>query len=159
MATTGRTLQGTVGVSVATLLLSVLPQLEGMRLRGYHDPIGVVTACVGDTNFAVLGKAYTRAECNVILQHDLLVAAVPVLKCVPGLAGQTGPLAASVSLAFNVGASAFCKSTMARKFNSGDYVGACAQLPRWNRAGGKISNGLIARRKTEEAICEGRYGA
>lgn len=145
-----------VGAPCAALLLAYVPQFEGVILRGYRDPIGIVTACAGHTATAVLGRAYTREECETLLVTDLVQHAGPVLKCTPGIRGNTGVTAAAVSFAFNVGVSKYCGSTMARKFNAGDWAGGCAELSRWTYAGGRELPGLVKRRATERAICEGR---
>lgn len=74
-----------------------------------------------------------------------------------------GEYDALVSLAYNVGADAVCKSTMVRLHNAGQHAEACAQFDRWtyyqgrdcrdpaNRCGGQVT-----RRVDERAQCEGR---
>lgn len=62
---------------------------------------------------------------------------------------------AYTSLAYNIGPGAFCGSTLVRKLNAGDYAGACAEISRWNRAGGVVLRGLVNRRAKERATCEG----
>jgi len=62
---------------------------------------------------------------------------------------------AYVSWAYNVGAAAACKSTLVKKLNRSDYVGACNELLRWNRAGGRVLPGLVKRRKAERNMCLG----
>lgn len=151
-----KTLKATVGAGVAAALLSYVPQFEGMILRGYKDPIGIVTACAGHTKTAVLGKPYTREECLVLLEQDLVEHAEPVLACTPTLKDKPGPLAAATSLAFNIGTGAYCRSTAAKRFNAGDIAGGCAAIEMWNKAGGRVLPGLVKRRATERAICEGR---
>lgn len=147
----------TVGsVTAAAILTTMVPQFEGMVLRGYKDPIGIVTACAGHTKTAVLGKPYTREECNSLLMDDLIEHAEGVNRCVkaPLNAGQ---MAAAVSFTYNVGVRKFCQSTMAKKFNAMDYAGACAELSRWTTAGGVQLRGLVTRRAAERAVCEGQY--
>lgn len=58
-----------------------------------------------------------------------------------------------VSFAYNVGAHAFCTSTLVRKLNAGDYVGACNELSRWVNAGGVRVQGLVNRREAERKRC------
>lgn len=150
-------LAATVGAACCGLLVSYVPGFEGTVFHTYPDPIGIATACTGHTGEGVVaGKTYTPAECQQFLESDLVDHAEGVLRCVPSLRGQTGPLAASVSFAFNVGDAKFCGSTMARKFNAGDVMGACAEFTRWVYAGGKQLPGLVKRRATERAICEGQ---
>lgn len=142
-----------VGALVAAALLYYTPQFEGMVLRGYTDPIGIVTACAGHTATAVLGRPYAKQECNALLQQDLAVHAEGVLECSPGLREHLPQLAAAISFAFNVGVPRYCQSTMAKKFNAEDYTGACAELLKWVYAGGKKLPGLVKRRETEYALC------
>lgn len=68
-----------------------------------------------------------------------------------------------VSLAYNVGADAVCRSTMVRLFNAQDYAGACAQFDRWTFFQGRDCKdaanrcrGLAERRAQERSLCEGR---
>ena len=152
-----RPLHASVGAAGAALLLFHVPQFEGMVLRGYKDPIGIVTACAGHTKTAVLGKPYTRDECEALLVQDLSEHAEGVFSCV------TAPMtvwevAAFTSFTYNVGVSAFCGSTLVRKFNDGNAAGACAELSRWTKAGGQELPGLVKRRAIERAMCEGDLG-
>lgn len=142
-----------VGVAATATLSTFVPQFEGMVLRGYKDPVGIVTACAGHTLTAQLGRPYTKEECESLLYYDLAVHAEGVMKCVSTelTAGQS---AAFVSFAYNVGVSKFCKSTMAKKINAGDVAGACKELSRWTTAGGKQLMGLVKRRAAERALCE-----
>lgn len=63
---------------------------------------------------------------------------------------------AFVSLAYNIGPSAFCGSALVRKLNAGDYAGACAEISRWVYQGGRVLQGLVNRRAHERAMCEGK---
>lgn len=142
-----------VGLTAATALTATVPKMEGMVLRGYPDPIGIVTACMGHTKTAVLGRAYTKEECVGLLQQDLAEHALGVHKCTPLDKFTPGQRAAAVSFAFNVGVSAYCHSGFAKKLAAGDPT-ACAELDKWVYAGGKKLPGLVNRRRTERAMCE-----
>lgn len=144
-----------VGTGAAAILIAIVPQFEGTIFHGYKDPIGIVTACTGNTADAKLGKTYTRQECATLLDKDLVDHAEGVNKCVPLDPLTTGQRAAAVSFAFNVGTEAFCSSTFARKLKGHD-PSACAELSRWTHAGGKELPGLVTRRKAERDICEGK---
>jgi lysozyme len=63
---------------------------------------------------------------------------------------------AFLSLAYNIGPGAFCKSTLVRKLNAGDYEGACKEILRWDRASGKVVQGLTNRRQAEYKQCTGK---
>lgn len=152
MKATKATLTATVGAGCCALLLSYVPQFEGRVLRGYKDPIGIVTACTGHTATAVLGRPYTPEQCEQLLIDDLQAHAEGVKECVSDL--NTRQLAAAVSFAFNVGVGKFCGSTFAAKLAAHD-PSACAELNKWVYAGGEKLPGLVKRRAIERAMCEG----
>ena len=143
-----------VGAGCAAVLLSCVPQFEGMVLRGYTDPIGIVTACAGHTATAVLGKPYTKAECEKLLVDDLVKHAEGVKRCIERPL-PVHQLAAAVSFAFNVGVPRFCGSTFAKKLRANDPM-ACAEISRWTFAGGRELPGLVKRRAVERDMCDGK---
>lgn len=59
---------------------------------------------------------------------------------------------ALVSLTYNVGETAFSKSTLLKKLNTKDYAGAADQFLVWNRAGGKVFKRLVRRIEAERAL-------
>lgn len=140
-------------LAAAAVASPLVVEFEGWVLRGYRDPVGIVTACAGDTNNVTLGKAYTEDECQrrlalVLVDHGLDIA--------PCINAQL-PVeihAAALSFAYNVGASKACASTMFRKLNARDFRGACAEFSRWTYAGGRQLPGLVRRRAAERALCE-----
>lgn len=151
-----KTLTALVGTVTTTALLSMLPQLEGTILRGYKDPIGIVTACAGHTKTAVLGKPYTEQECEELLISDTLEHAQDVNRCYD--LQQVGPYARAgiISFAYNVGSPSFCASTFRKKLIAKDPT-ACAELSRWVFAGTQILPGLVTRRQLERQFCERDY--
>jgi lysozyme len=60
-----------------------------------------------------------------------------------------------LSLAYNIGPTAFCGSTLVRVLNAGDYTEACRQILRWDRAQGRQVRGLTLRRQAEYRTCTG----
>jgi lysozyme len=62
---------------------------------------------------------------------------------------------AYVSLAYNIGPTAFCGSTLVRKLNAEDYDGACKEILRWDRFKGQPLKGLTVRRQKEYLTCIG----
>ena len=151
-----KSLAAVVGVTAAGLLLVSVPAHEGEVLTSYQDPVGVWTVCYGDTDpaVAVPGATYSREDCLKSLERQLVAHAEPVLACAPGVDASPEMAAAFVSLAYNIGAGAFCRSTVARRYRAGDYAGACAAIEMWNRAGGRVLPGLVRRRADERALCE-----
>ena len=144
-----------IGASSVALVIPLVVYYEGVVLRTYSDPINKITACTGHTGPELrMGQRYTKEQCETMLYGDLLKHA-DALDCIKTPLADNQK-AAFLSFAFNVGNSAFCRSTLARKANQGDMRGACAELSRWTLAGGKELPGLVRRRAAERAMCEGK---
>lgn len=144
-----------IGAGAVALAVPLVVTFEGYVPWVHRDPIGRLAACYGhDDQTMTPGKRFTAAECQAMLDEDLLkhTEAIDCIKR-PLTDGQK---AAFLSFAFNVGNSAFCGSTLVRKANAGDMAGACAELSRWTLAGGKELPGLVRRRAAERAMCEGK---
>jgi lysozyme len=59
---------------------------------------------------------------------------------------------ALVSFTFNVGCGAFRSSTLLKLLNAGNRKGAADELLRWSRAGGRVLEGLLRRRRAERDL-------
>lgn len=64
---------------------------------------------------------------------------------------------AYLSLAYNIGVPAFCKSTLVKKLNAGDYSGACSEVLKWDKFRGAPLRGLTIRRKKEYEQCVSQH--
>ncbi|ORM64524.1 lysozyme [Pantoea rodasii] len=138
---------------IASLFIGGKDGVEGRVYEPYKDVAGVWTVCDGHTgNDIVKGRKYTDRECERLMCNDLQ----PVKKAVDGLVKV--PLgeyqrAALYSFTYNVGTSAFSKSTLLKKLNAGDVTGACEEMRRWVYAGGMKWRGLQNRRDMERSLC------
>lgn len=125
---------------------------EGTVHKAYLDPVGIPTVCVGHTGPDVkLGKTYTQAVCDDLLRQDTQAAQYAVRSAVrvPITQAQYDAL---VSFTFNVGGGNLRSSTLLRKINAGDCLGAKQEFHRWNRARGVVLPGLTKRRADEAAL-------
>lgn len=145
-----------VSAAVLALTVGVLAKFEGDYSTPYRDPIGVLTVCRGHTGPDVIkGKRYSPAECDELERQDIAEANATVKRCIPR-AMPAHVEAALTSGVFNIGPKLVCGSTLQRKALAGDWAGACAELSRWDKAGGRVLRGLTKRRAHERAMCEGR---
>lgn len=142
-----------VGAVATSALLAFTPAWEGTELTTYRDIGGVLSYCTGATENAQWGKTYTPAQCRAQLDRDLERHAAGIARCIPMDRLTDGQKVAFVDAAYNIGVSAFCGSSMARRANAGDMVGACNALLMWNKVGGKEVRGLTRRRQAEREIC------
>lgn len=132
---------------------------EGLKLTAYPDPgsrdgtpwtIGF--GHVSDGHMKVYrGLTISPAQAEAALEYDLneTAAAISDLVKVELTDNQFGAL---VSFAFNVGISAFAKSTMLKRLNKGDYAAVPQQMARWIYNDGKPMDGLVNRRAAEAGL-------
>lgn len=144
-----------VGAIAATTLFASIPKEEGTRLAAYRDIVGVPTICSGDTKNVRIGMVETPEGCRKRLETQLAAFASAVMQCSPTLreGGRDYQRAAAVSLAYNIGVGAYCRSTVDRRFDAGDFKGGCNAFLLWNKAGGRVIPGLADRRERERQIC------
>lgn len=150
-----KTLAGVIGVVAAGILYVTIPQDEGTKYKAYRDLIGVLTICTGDTANVTPGQVATKAECEARLERQLIAHAEPVMRCTPRLAedGRDYQRAAAVSLAYNIGVNAYCRSSIDRNFDAGNWRAGCDAFLRYRFAGGREVRGLALRRQREREIC------
>jgi lysozyme len=131
--------------------LSLLKRHEGLRLKAYRDVAGVWTIGYGHTGPDVHdGLVITGEQAEQLLLADVREAQDALsLVTVPLTDAQKDAL---TSFIFNVGVGAFKGSTLLRKLNAGDYLGAADEFPRWNKAGGRVVAGLSKRRADERHL-------
>lgn len=149
---------GAFGVALA-LTSPLLEEVEGIRYKPYKDIAGIWTVCHGITGKdVILGKTYTRKECDALLAKHINIAKVAVDKAVKTEIPDS-MRAALYSFTFNAGTGAFRKSTLLKKVNKGDLWGACGELWNWTyyynpKTGRKEkSKGLKNRRAVEYKYC------
>lgn len=136
----------------------IVSEHEGLVLGTYPDPVGIVTSCYGNTGYdskgnkLKLGVKYSEEECLNQLADDLVEFNKAVKKSVK-VDISDEELAAYTSFVYNVGVGNFQSSTLLRKLNTGDRIGACNELPKWKYSKGKVLNGLIVRRDKEKQLC------
>lgn len=138
----------------AAIAVVLVGGFEGLRTTAYRDPIGVVTACFGETRNIRMGDRFTKEECNGMLEGRLMEFWRGAAACTPSLPDMPDARqAAVVSLAYNIGVGAYCKSSVARNLNLGDVRAACDSFLKFNRAGGIKFPGLVRRREAERQLC------
>lgn len=131
--------------------IDLIKQLEGYSSKAYPDPAtggAPWTIGYGTTKGVKPGMVITAEQAEKMLRDDVakFESGVSALLKVPTTQGQFD---AMVSLAYNIGLGNFGKSTLLRKHNEKCYTCAAGQFPVWNRAAGKVMNGLTRRRNAE----------
>lgn len=132
-------------------LYALIRRFEGLRLKAYLCPAGVLTCGYGTTGPDIKpGTNWTKEQAEVRMRQDALVFVSATKKLCPDQDGRN--LAALSDFAYNLGATRLAGSTLRRKINAGDIEGAKVELRKWVRGGGRILPGLVLRRNTEAAM-------
>jgi lysozyme len=141
-------------VAAVAAAFGLIMAFEGLRLHAYRDIVGIPTICFGETRGVKMGDFKTKEECKALLHPRVLEFEKEMRACLRNPdAIPDQPYAASLSLAYNIGSRAFCRSTVARKLNEGKIKQACDAFLLFNKAGGQVSKGLVKRREAERAYC------
>lgn len=144
----------------------------------YIDMVGIPTVCHGWTTGVKLGDKKTDAECEQLLAKELSKYNTQMKKNVRVSLSPYEEIAYT-SFVWNVGIGAWNNSTLLKKLNANDRVGACNEILKWNKGtfsrqaslqqskNGEICTpkpngtfsctikGLTNRRKVEHQVCLG----
>ncbi len=136
--------------------IALIKEFEGCKLTAYQDSVGVWTIGYGwtqpvDGKPIRAGMTIKQETAERLLKTGLVSYESDVSRLVKVGLNQ-GQFDALVSFTYNLGARSLSTSTLLRKLNSGDYAGAADEFLRWNKAGGKVLNGLTRRREAERAL-------
>lgn len=134
----------------------LIQMFESCSLKAYQCPAKIWTIGWGATKYAD-GRKISPNDKITQQQADelfnVLIAefetGVKKLVKVPLTENQIGAL---VSFAYNCGLGNFASSTLLKKINASDFVGADKEFSKWVKAGGKQLPGLVKRRIQEAAL-------
>ncbi len=146
-------------LSLSAAALVSIAAHEGYRGEAYfataHEKSkGISTIGFGTTGGVKPGDRITPEQALVRKLVDVQKFEGALKQCVKAPLHQH-EYDAYLSLAYNIGPTAFCGSTLVRLLNAQDYRGACDQILRWDKQNGKTLPGLTKRRKDEQAKCLG----
>ena len=135
--------------------LALIKKFEGCELEAYQDVVGVWTIGYGHIKGVKEGMTITKQQAEEMLLEELVEYENYVLEAVNHQLDQC-MFDALVSWTYNLGPSNLNASTMLKVLNAGDYDGVPEQIKRWNKAGGKVLQGLVRRREAEALLFEGK---
>jgi lysozyme len=133
-------------------IVEMVKRFEGVKLRAYRCPAGVLTIGFGSTIGVTEGMVWTQEQANADLRKQVAQFMLAVLKRCPQLHLEPQELLiACTSLAYNIGAGAFGASQVCRKTKYRDYLNAAKSFMNWRFIHGAESLGLKNRRTIEQA--------
>lgn len=146
-----RSLVVALALSASALVSIVLH--EGYSEQAYVPVAGdVPTLGFGTTEGVKPGDRITPPKALVRAYADVQKYEGAIKRCVKVPLTQN-EYDAYTSLAYNIGPTAFCNSTLVKELNVGNYVGACHEILHWDKFKGKPLRGLTKRRQAEYQQC------
>lgn len=133
---------------------NLIKKFEGCELEAYRCAAGVWTIGYGHIKDVSRGMTITQSEADEMFNHEIKEYETYVNTAVTVPLSQN-QFDAIVSWVFNLGNGNLQASTMLKVINSGDHAGVPAQIKRWNKAGGKVLDGLVRRREAEALLYQG----
>ena len=138
--------------------LDLIKEFESFRSNPYLCPAGKPTIGYGSTRYndgtkvTLLDKAISKDYATSMLEYQCETIYGDAVNDLTLVMNNQNHFDALTSFTYNVGGEAFRTSTLLRKHNNDDFVGASKEFKKWKYADGKVSNGLVRRRKSEKEL-------
>jgi lysozyme len=134
---------------------ALIKRFEGCEFEAYKCSADVWTIGYGHTKGVKEGDKINQDESEHLLSEDLEEFENYVNDLVEVDLNQS-QFDALVAWTFNLGPSNLKTSTMLKVLNQKDYDKVPSEMKRWNKAGGKVLEGLMRRREAESLLFEGK---
>jgi lysozyme len=141
-------------MKVNKLGINMMHHFEGCKLQAYQCSAKVWTIGWGNTYYqdkkpVKQGDKVTQEQANELFEMIMNEFAIEVRNALTKEVNEN-QFSALVCFAYNVGIGNLKKSTLLRKVNVNPNDETIAlEFAKWNKAGGKVLNGLVRRRKAE----------
>jgi GH24 family phage-related lysozyme (muramidase) len=145
---------------------ALIKQWEGLRLSAYADPASGGAPWTIGYGFTAVNSAPVRegdkisqALADELLRSEIHRYAAELYKLIPAMRQYgANQQAALISYAWNVGLNGVAQSTLRKRLLAGEsaQVVVPQELPKWNKASGKVMEGLANRRAAEVAVFTGK---
>ena len=133
----------------------LVKKFEGCELTAYKCSASVWTIGYGRTTDVKEGDTCTQEQADAWLEEELPVFGAYVTAAV-AVPLEQNEYDALVSWTYNLGPTNLNNSTMLKVLNDNKKADVPAQIKRWNKSAGKVSEGLIRRREAEALLFEGK---
>lgn len=128
---------------------------EGVVLKRYKDVAGFPTIGIGHLITGLekppIGDAITHKRALELFQEDVQYFET-MLETVLEVELTQSQFDACLSLMYNIGYGGFKKSSVLRHINHREMLKAGNAFLLWNKAGGKVRQGLVKRRRRERNL-------
>jgi lysozyme len=140
--------------------INLIKEFEGFRTNAYVDPgtkgepitIGYGTTRYADGRKVKMGDTITEEQAAKELKHHVEKSSERDIRRFINVPLTQFEFDSLSSWTYNVGGGNLQDSTLRKKLNAQDYEGASSEFPRWNKAAGKVLEGLVKRRVAERTL-------
>ena len=138
--------------------LKLIKKFEGLSLKPYLDAVNIPTIGFGNTFYENMKKVtlqdetITEERADSLFNFLVTTNFVNVVNRLVIVDINQNQFDALVSFVYNLGSGNFEKSTLLKKVNQSDFIGASLEFEKWNRASGKVLSGLTKRRLAEKEL-------
>ena len=141
---------------ISELGFQLIREFEGFSVQAYLDTGGVWTIGFGTIKYpngkrVVKGDVCTQSEAEQWLKNDSKWVDACLDKHIKTNVNQN-QFDALASFVYNIGETAFIKSTMLTLINQNSMISAASQFDRWVFDNGKRIQGLVNRRTKEKSL-------
>ena len=135
--------------------LGLIKKFEGCELEAYKCAAGVWTIGYGSTKGVKEGDSLTQEDADKLLRHEMNEYE-GYIKDMVKIDLKQNEFDSLVSWVFNLGPANLKTSTMLKVINDNKLEEVPSQMKRWNKANGKVLEGLIRRREAEALLFQGK---
>ena len=142
--------------------LALIKHFEGCptddegNVIAYQDAVDIWTIGYGHTKGVQEGDKWTQEKADFMLWRELEEEYEGYVNDYVHVPLNQNQFDALCSWVYNLGPNNLKVSTLLKKLNNGEYDEVPAQIKRWNKAGGKVLEGLVRRREAEALMFEGK---
>lgn len=140
-------------MSALEILIKLIKDSEGCKLKAYKCPAGIWTIGYGQTKGVKEGMVWTQQQADEDIIKTALQAFNEAIKASPILATSNMEKQAAIAdFVYNLGITNYNKSTLKLRVDKGNWVSASTEIKKWNKSNGTILNGLVKRRQLEAGL-------
>jgi lysozyme len=137
-------------MSALEILIKLIKDSEGCKLKAYKCPAGIWTIGYGQTKGIKEGMVWTQQQADEDIIKTALQAFNEAIKSSPILStANMEKQAAIADFVYNLGITNYNKSTLKLRVDKGDWVSASTEIKKWNKSNGNVLKGLVTRRQLE----------
>jgi lysozyme len=136
------------------ILINLIKESEGCKLKAYEDCVGVWTIGWGYTGSDIKkGLVWTQEKADECLLVTAMKVINEALSASPVLKTSTVQRQAAIAdFIYNLGIGNYKASTLKKYVDKENWASAYTEIKKWNKAGGKVLKGLIIRREKEASL-------